>query len=148
MSQNQTPATLIGFDGIPFSVLIQGREDVYPGWHFPAAIVTRQIPGSYRSIVQNMGGGPATLTLRLEFATTEAFEAFHARLGTEGNLTLLAGFGKARGYRWQELGRVYDRLDHVLVADIRDEDHAIDGSVECTVTFQRAMNPVTGLAVT
>lgn len=148
MATHNTPAPLIGFDDVRFTILIQGNEAVYPGWHFPTSLVTRPIPGSYRAIVQHMGGGPATLTLRLEFDSEDAFNAFHARLGTEGDLVLLAGFSKARGDRWHQLGRDYDRLDHVLLADIKDDAHEIGGVVTCAATFQRAMNPVTGLAVT
>lgn len=148
MTTHNTPASLIGFDDIRFTILITGREDVYPGWRFAPTIVTRHIPGSNRAIVQHMGTPPASLSLRLEMADVDAYRALLARIGTVGSLVLLADFTSARGAVWHEHDRDYERLDDVLLAGLADEAFRVGGEVEVTATFQRAMNPLTGKAVT
>lgn len=136
----------IGFDGVRFSI-VRGRGGEYPDWEYRPRIVTRHIPGSNTAVSQYLGTPPATVTWELEFDDVAMFRRFRAKLALSGTLTVLANFGSAQGVVEVIQDRVYEHLDAVQLLEIDGVAFDLDGVVTCSATFQRAMNPLTGLAV-
>lgn len=136
-----------GFEGVTFRVMADG-SGVYPDWAHPPIRPTFHIPNSNRTVVQHMGRGEATLTLRVEIDSMDEYRDLCALQGTTGTLTLLAGFTRAVGSDPYHLdGRDYEDLDSVELVDIGRVAIAPGAEyVACDVTFARAMDPLTGEA--
>lgn len=144
-------APLIGFDsqasgGVRFRIARDGDGE-YRDWDYRPTIVTDHIPGSNIAVSQYLGTPPVTVTWRLEFDDVAMYRRFRARLATTGTLTILAGFSSAQGVVEVIQDYRYEHLDGVQLMAIEDVVFDIDGIVSCAATFQRAMDPVTGLAV-
>lgn len=130
-----------------FGYLLDGADEL-PDWEVEPIVSSRHIPGSYTTIVQYHGMGPATVTYRLELDSVEEYRKLVARIMTMVTLTTLGNHASVRGRIEYRLGHVYEHLDNTLLAGIRNVTFAVDGFVEADVTFQRAFNPATGGAVT
>lgn len=138
----------IGFDGVPFSIE-SSPSGTYPDWQWSPAIEIRHIPGSNTGVAQHMGNPPATITLRLSFTDVADYRLFMRKQGVTGTLTLLANFTSASGTVQHQLNADYEHLDATTLISVRDTQILIgDEGVDCQATFMRAMDPLTGLAVT
>lgn len=145
-------APLIGFDsrtsnGVRFRIARDGDGE-YRDWEYRPEIVTDHIPGSNLAVSQYLGTPPATVAWSLEFDDVAMFRRFRARLATTGTLTILANYSSAQGIVEVIQDHRYEHLDGVQVLAIEDVVFDVDGVVTCNATFQRAMDPVTGRAVT
>lgn len=140
---------LTNYDGIPFRILRDGRSVTYTDWRIVSAAKKEHVPYSNITITERMGHAPAVVTWRLRFHRKDDYFAFLAKLGTVGTLTVMAGFQSLKGTQ-VTLGnppRWYEVLDQVSVEDIRNQEIALDGSVELDCTFERQIDPLTRLAV-
>lgn len=149
MVSTHTGTTILtGFDGTRFRIL-ESSEGVYPDWSQPQGRATFSIPGSNRVVVQHMGAGLATITFRVHLDTMAAYRELCGKQGATGVLTLLAGYTRAVGSAPYHLaGRDYEDLDGVELVSVDDVAIAVGHEyVEASVTFARAMNPLTGRAV-
>lgn len=135
----------IGFDGIPF-IVIPDAHGMYPDWEQPIHEAILPIYGTNTEIVQDMGAGSATWTVRLEFPGMEAWRALRRRQRTTGTLTLYANFTSAVGERiWTEYGRDYEDLEEVTLARLGNAAIEIGHEwVEAEAIFRRSMDPLTG----
>lgn len=142
-------APFVGFDGIPLHIDADQASGVYPDWVWQPVIEVRHIPGSNRSVVQHMGCPPATIVMHLWFAQDRDYRSFLRKQGVTGRLTLLARFTSAVGVVEHLVNTDYEHLDDVTLIRVSGPTYlAGDQGVECDATFIRAMDPLTGLAVT
>lgn len=141
-------APFVGFDEVPFDIA-PSSAGTYPDWEWTTATEVRHIPGSNKAVVQYMGNPPATITLGLSFVDVADYRRFMRKQGVTGVLTLLASFTSAVGTVVHRLNLDYELLDEVTLMGVRGAQILIgDEGVECQATFMRAMDPLTGLAVT
>ncbi len=140
---------LTGFDDVPFRIMRGGQAGEYRDWIIKPVVQITHIPGTNRTYTEHLGYEPARATWTLRFCCVEGFNALLARYMTVGTLTVLHGYQSLRGSAEPQhiLGRDYEMLDNVFLLDIGDTPHFVGGAVEAEATFQRAVDPVTRLAV-
>lgn len=135
-------ARFVGFAGIPFDVLAPSGK--VGDWMYGRKIVSEHIPGSDLEFTQVLGSPHARLTLRVEFATRDAFRRAKALEGTWGELALLDA------YVTMPPDQVYHHYDRhlaiytsvLLVGITRAEIEIGEGKpVECDITFQTEVRP-------
>lgn len=143
------PTRLIktGFDDIPFRVIRRGERGEYADWIITPVSQETHIPGTNITYVETMGYLPARVTWPLEFCCSAAYYALLARYRTAGTLTVLAGFQSLKGTQATYGNRVYERLDQTFLYAIDETPHFVGGVVQASVTFWRAVDPVTREAV-
>ena len=134
------------FGNISFTVLIQGDEDVYPGWQPNVLQVKRQIPGSGLLVRQLMGYGPSFITLRLDLDSRADYMALQAMIGKTSTLVLRSKFTNAVGRTYHDDGEEWEYLDWTTLDALSPPSIEIGGAVEATATFERAFNPANGRA--
>jgi len=135
----------IGFDDIPFTVLAGPDGQTYPDWVQDYDEPVLRIPGSGISVVQDMGYGLATWTVRLEVADMAAYRALRSRQKTTGTLTLYASYTSAVGRVWQEDGTEYEDLAPVELVRVGDARIEIGHEwIEAEAVFRAALDPLTG----
>ena len=132
---------------IPFSVVRDDTSGTLPDWQLAPNLAVQPVPGSNRVIVQNMGMAPATITLRLWFDQADDFARLIGAIGTSSTLTVVRGTQSLAGADVYRQGWAYTQLDQVYCAAISDVTRYVDGQVECSAQFLRAVNPLTRLAV-
>ncbi len=132
------------FGNVGFAVLIQGDEEVYPGWQPQIRMVKRAIPGSNEIARYNMGAGPSTIALRLELDSHAAFMALQAKLKTLDTLVLRSRFTNSRGITEHDRGERWEMLPDTLLDLLSAPSYRIDGAVEVMATFERVFDPRTG----
>ena len=137
------------FDDIPFSVEADSRSGVYPDWEINPIEVQEVVPFSSILVTELIGYQPARTTWRIMFDRTEHYYAFLAKLRVVGTLSVMAGFQSLKGTQETRNNppQVYEVLDQVRVARIFAQALPVDGRPECSVTFERMVDPVTRLAV-
>lgn len=137
------------FDDIPFHVMADSTSGVYSDWTIEPIEVQEMVPYSSIWITEHIGYQPAQVTWKLELDDRDTYFAFLAKLRTVGTLTVLAGFQSLKGTEETRGNppRVYDVLDQVKLTRIRNQAIHVDGSVSCSVTFERLVDPITRLAV-
>lgn len=124
-----------------FSVLIQGREPVYPDWDVPTLAQTKQYAGGSSYVTQVSGFGPATLALKLQFDTRAEYVKFNRLRSSLGTLRLIAGYTSHDGARMHYGNLDYEDYDDTLLLQVSQVQHEIDGGIECMAIFQRAWEP-------
>lgn len=134
------------FGNVRFDVLIQGNENVYPGWKPNIRQVKRMIPGSGLMARQLMGKGPSAISLRLELDSFDDYMALQAMLGRTSTLVLRSRFTNARGTTLYEDGVAWEYLDWTTLDDLSEPFYEIAGAVEATATFERAFDTGNGRA--
>lgn len=141
--------TFESFDDIHFAVMADASSGVYRDWRYQPIYAEEQIPFSNRQIVELIGFTPAVLEWTITFACRHQFHAMIARQGTIGTLRCFADFQSAKGTQISRgnPSRVYEVLDQVLLKSLGDPQNFPDGYVEVSAVFQRAIDPVTRLAV-
>lgn len=131
-----------------FRVLYDG--DKLPGWTAPEVnAVTFVIPGSTppRSETQVVSIGPSTVRWRVAFDSMEDYWTLLAKLATVDVLTAPANVQTHRGnYRETPHGLSID-LPGTILLGLDADTPAPDGYIEAVATFQRHIDPVTGLLV-
>jgi hypothetical protein len=132
-----------GFEGVPFAIRRAGREGEYADWTIKPVSTATHIPGTNTTYVETMGYPPARVTWAVELCCRRAYHALLARYRTEGTLTVLAGLQSLRGRQATHGERVYEELDRTLLHEIGEVAHLVGGGVRATVTFWRAVDPVT-----
>ena len=136
------------FDDIPFGVET-GRAASYTDWQIETRDRSEMVPYSNILITEHIGYAPAQVTWRLHFYRRDDYFAFLAKLRTVGTLKVHVGLQSLKGTQ-VTLGnppRVYELLDNVKIAEIRNQTLFIDGGAECDVTFERMVDPITREAV-
>lgn len=138
-----------GFDGVHFEVMADQGSGVYRDWVIKERLVQTTIPGTNRVYDEHMGFDPARVSWTLSFCCQDAYHALLARYGMTATLTVLYDYQSLKGTGPPTMitGRLYEHLDNVLLLDIDDTPHFVDGSIEADVTFRRTVDPVTRLAV-
>lgn len=138
-----------GFDGIRFEILADAGSGVYLDWGGMEPIYARQqIPYSNQVVRELIGYSPAVVTWRLQICRDD-YPDLLARIGTVGDLTVLAGYQSLAGTQ-TTLGNppaVYEVLDQVLLSAMPTREFHVDGYVEIDATWERAFDPVSRLAV-
>ena len=135
-----------GFDDVPFWIERTGAGQ-YPDWSIQPVSNETHIPGTNITYVESMGYLPARVTWVLELCCRTAYQALLARYRTYGTLTVLAGLQSLKGTQATYDNRVHERLDHTYLHDIDGTSHLVGGVIRATVTFWRAVDPVTREAV-
>lgn len=121
-----------------------------PAWSSPQLNArTFVIPGAFppRSETQIVSVGPSTLRWRLYFPTLDDFHSMMAKLGTTDTLTVLANVQSHKGTYREIHGTGYVDLPDTLLLALDANAPEIDGQIEATATFQRHIDPETGLVV-
>jgi hypothetical protein len=131
------PFTGFGDDpstSIKFTVV---RPDgVLPDWSGGPGLRQKTIPGSTRVNIRRMGRQPYTVSFRLLFDTTAAFEAMDAAQGDVATLRYAWGITKTvGGHHEQILHRGYLAIPGVRLLQLVDEQIEPDGQCEATATF-------------
>jgi hypothetical protein len=138
-----------GIVEVPFRIQAEGNSVTYRDWTIKPVLVQTHIPGTNETVVEHLGFHPAVVAWTLRFASTAEYEQLLELSMRMGTLRVLAGLQSLKGSAVTDhlLGRDYELLDEVLLLDIDDTPHLIGGQVTARVTFQRAVDPVTRLAV-
>ena len=141
---------MTNFDDIPFAIEADPYSGVYTDWTIEPIVVRQHVPYSSIWISETIGYEPARVAWRLTFDRKDDYYAMLARLNTVGTLTVLAGFQSLKGTQETHGNppRVYEVLDNVQIAAITSVEFHVGGHVECSVAFERMVDPVTRLAVT
>lgn len=150
MSQCDCSCTAFtGFDGIRFEILADPNSGVYTDWGGMEPVYVReQIPYSNRWTRELIGFTPAVVTWRIQISCKHRYNELLARIGTVGELTVLANYQSLKGTT-TTLGnpaRLYEVLDEVLLVAMPVREHHVDGYREVEITFERAFDPVSRLA--
>ena len=134
---------------VPFIVLPDSNSGTYRDWNIEEDVVLTRIPGTNITYEESLGFGLATVTWRLGFNPKDNFFRFSRLRGKVGTLTVLEGFQSLKGSATtlHTMGYDYELLDHTKVASIAPAAHEVDNWTEVDVTFSRAVDPATGLAV-
>ena len=131
-----------------FSIRYDG--DRLPSWSAPAVNArTFVIPGSFPPVseTQIVSIGPSTVQWRLWFPTLDDYWAMLAKLGTVDTLTVPLHVQSHRGTVREDHGLQVVALPSTLLLALDADTPEIDGDIEAVATFQRHIDPVTGLAV-
>lgn len=136
-----------GFDGVLFDIAADPRSGVYRDWIIRPVVRETHIPGTNRTYIERLGYEPARVTWTLRFWHPNDYYDLLEKYLMTGTLTVLAGYQSLKGTDYHHLGHDYTELDNVVLREIGDSPHFVDGVVETEVTFQRAVDPVTRLAV-
>lgn len=134
---------------VPFTILADRDTGIYRDWAIPEVEVHTHIPGTNRTYIESLGFALATVTWRLAFESRDTFFQLSRLRGKVGTLKVLHGFQSLKGSLppVHSLGLDYELLDHTRIAAIPPALHEMDNWSEVDVTFSRAVDPVTGLAV-
>lgn len=137
-----------GFDDVRFRIQRDpGSGGEYPDWIIRPIVRETTVPGTNRTYIERLGFEPARVTWLLHFDCAHHFYALLEKYMTFGTLTVLHGFQSLKGAESFSHGVKYEHLDNVLLRDIDESPHFVGGYVESRVTFQRAVDPATRLAV-
>ncbi len=136
-----------GFDDVRFRLLVDQQTGELADWAFAPIIVSKHVPNSNNTVNQIMGTPAAKVTWQLWFDCHHHFEALLGRQGTLGTLRILTGLQSLLGTQESYLDRVYDLLDQTMLLSLASTVRYRDGHIESQATFQRAVDPVTRLAV-
>jgi hypothetical protein len=131
-------------DTVWFSAL---WEDRTPAWTSPEVNVKTFIFLSGASEPQVMPSGVSTLTWRLHFDTLDDYWAMLAKLTTTATLTVPANVQTHRGTERPIHGEDYVDLPGTMLLGLSADAPDPDGQIEAVATFQRHIDPATGLLV-
>ena len=137
------------FDGLGFAVGDDPDEQCHFAFSRPSGPandwqptydrVADRIPGSNRTLRQNMGAGPLTLATDVMFRDEYEYRKFLSIRHLPGTLTMNRAYTMYPGDReWQVLTTVYAEFDDVHVAaDPSNVRRDTKGVVHCSIVFER-----------
>ena len=137
-----------GLVEVPFRIQPERGGTTYQDWSIREVTVETTIPGTNITFVEHLGCEPAVVTWALRFASRADYFLLRSLTGKVGTLVVVAGLQSLKGSTppIHHIGVDYEHLDAVWVAGMAAQ-HEVGGMVEAQVTFKRAVDPVTGLAV-
>lgn len=132
-----------------FWVYVDQTNGNLPNWSSTPNIRTFTIAGSFppRSEMQLVSFGPSTVTWKLECATRVDYMALLAKLGASDTLTVLANTQTHPGVYEDIVGVGFDHLTGTTLIALGNEQVGVEGEVQLDATFQRHIDPRTGLVV-
>jgi len=133
---------LTGFDDVRFGILVDDSDGI-ADWTITPVYVENHVPMSNIVVRQYLGNALAKVTWRLLFGCRHHYYALLAKLQQTGTLTVPIGVQSHKGTERTHFDKVYELLANTSILEISDVRHFVDGSVEATVTFARAADPVT-----
>ena len=133
-----------------FDLRVEGRAAKLADWTTPLIAATHVIPFATVPVssVEVIAFGPSTVSWRLWLASREDYRKLRAKLGSTDELMVLANL-QSQGDSQQDAGVLYDVLPQTTLMALDNAEFEIDdcGGCEVTATFQRQIDPATGLAV-
>lgn len=122
-------------------------DDPTPAWTSPTVNANTFVFLGGGSDTQIMPTGPSTLTWRLHFDTLDDYWMMLAKLTLTQTLTVPANVQSHRGAHRTIHGRGYIELPSTTLIRLDADAPNPDGEIEAVATWQRHIDPATGLLV-
>lgn len=121
-----------------------------PAWTAPEVNArTFVIPGSFPPVseIEIISIGPSSLTWRLHFDSLDDYHAMLAKLTTTDTLTVPENVQSHKGTYRPIHGEGYIELTGTTLLGLDADAPDPEGSIEAVATWQRHIDPATGLVV-